>query len=133
MLYPLKSSFSRAMGLLGLLALGVVQGGCAHPVFVEPSVTVHSRIGHFPVHAQVGMPGPVIYSPPPRVIYAHPPHVIYAPPPPPRVVFVPQVVASVDGWRHGHDRRWGHERRQQQRDERGYGRGGRGHRDDDRR
>jgi hypothetical protein len=133
MFYPLKSSFSRAMGLLGLLALGVVQGGCAHPVFVEPSVSVHSRIGHFPVHAQVGLPGPVIYAPPPRVIYAPPPRVIYAPPPPPRVVLVPRAIAPVDGWGHGHERRWGHERKRQQRDERGNGRGGRGHRDDERR
>jgi hypothetical protein len=125
MLYPLKSSFSRALGLVGLLALGLVQGGCAHPVFVEPSVTVHSRIGHFPVHAQVGLPGQVIYAPPPRVIYA--------PSPPPRVVYVPRAVASVDGWGHGHERRWGQERRHQQRDERGNGRGGRGHRDDERR
>jgi hypothetical protein len=108
MLYPFKSSFSRAMALLGLLGLGFAQVGCAHPVVVEPSVAVHSRIGHFPVYAQVGVPGPVIYAPPPRVIYA--------PPPPPRVVYVPRVVTPVYGLGHGHERRWGHERRHRDHD-----------------
>lgn len=102
MLYPSKSSFSRALALFGLLGLGVVQVGCAHPVVVEPSVVVHSRIGHFPVYAQVGVPGPVIYAPPP---------------PPPRVVYVPRVVAPVYGWGHGHERRWGHDRRDERRGE----------------
>ena len=158
MRFSVKPSFSRAMALLGLLALGFAQVGCAHPVVVEPSVSVHSRMGHFPVYAQVGVPGPVIYAPPPRVVYA--------PPPPPRVVYVPRVYAPrvyaprvyaprvyapgayaprvyapVHGWGHGHDSRQrgheqrgqeqrGHERRHDRHDEGGRGRGGWDHRDD---
>lgn len=119
--YSFKPSFSRAIALFGLLGLGLVQVGCAHPVVVEPSVAVHSRIGHFPVYAQVGVPGPVIYSPPPRVIYA--------PPPPPRVVYVPQVHGPAYGWGHGHGRHFkGHERKHGWHDDREYGRGGWGYR-----
>lgn len=119
MLYPFKSSFSRALALFGLLGLGVVQVGCAHPVVVEPSVVVHSRIGHFPVYAQVGVPGPVIYAPPP---------------PPPRVVYVPRVVTPVHGWGHGHERHFrGHERKHDRHDDREYRRGGWGYREDARR
>lgn len=114
MLYSFKPSLSRAMALLGLLGLGVVQVGCAHPVVVEPSVTVHSRIGHYPVYAQVGVPGPVIYAPPPRVIYA--------PPPPPRVVYVPRVYGPPHDWGHGH------ERRHRDHDDGGHGRGAWDHR-----
>lgn len=111
MLFSSKSSFSRPLALLGLLGLALMQGGCAHPVYVEPSVSVHSRIGHFPMYAQVGVPGPVIYAPP-RVIYA-PPRVIYAPPLPPRVVHVPQAHPPAQIWGHGHDRgHRGQERRQ---------------------
>lgn len=121
MRFSFKPSISRAMALLGLLGLGFVQVGCAHPVVVEPSVVVSSRIGHFPVYAQVGVPGPVVVMPSPRVIYA--------PPPPPRVIYAPQVYGPVYDWGRGHDRRhWGHERRHPQYDE-----GGRGHRDDGRR
>ncbi len=114
MRYPFKPLFSRAIALLGLLGLGLAQVGCAHPVVVEPSVSVHSRIGHFPVYAQVGIPGSVIYAPAPRVIYA----------PPPRVVYVPRVVAPVHGWGHGHERRWGHERKQRHHPGDGLRRGG---------
>ena len=123
-----KPSFSRAIALLGLLGLGLAQVGCAHPVVVEPSVSVHSHIGHFPVYAQLGVPGPVVYALPPRVIYA--------PPPPPRVVFLPRVYtpgvyAPVHGWGYGHDgRQRGHERRHDRHDEGGRGRGGWDHRDD---
>jgi hypothetical protein len=123
--FSFKPSFSRAMALLGLLGLGLAQVGCAHSVAVEPSVTVHSRIGHYPVYAQVGVPGSVIYAPPPRVIYA--------PPPPPRVVFVPRFVAPGHGWVHGNDHRWGHERRHRQNNDSGYGRGEWGHRGEGRR
>lgn len=126
MLYSFKSPFSRAMALVGMLGLGFAQVGCAHPVVMEPSVVFSSQIGQSPVYAQVGIPGPVIYAPPP-------PRVIYAPPPPPRVVFVPRVVTPVYGWGHGHERRWGHERRHPQPDPGGYGRGGWGHRDEGRR
>ena len=140
MLFQFKSPFSRSWALLGLLGLGLMQVGCAHPVVVEPSVTVHSRIGHVPVYTQVGVPGPVYYAPP-RVIYvpAPPPRVVYAPPPPPRVVVVPQVhvprvhvpqghlPAQIGGY--GHDRgHRGQERRQYREEERGRG-GWRGQRD----
>lgn len=121
-----KPSFSRAIALLGLLGLGLSQVGCAHPVVVEPSVTVYSRSGHFPVLAPVGMPGPVVQ--------ALPPQVIYLPPPPPRVVYVPRVYAPVYGWGHGHEgRQRGHERRHYRHDEREHGRGGREPRHDGRR
>ena len=121
-----KPSFSRAIALLGLLGLGLAQVGCAHPVVVEPSVSVHSRIGHFPVYTQVGVPGTVIYTPPPRVIYA--------PPPPPRVIYVPRVDAPVHGWGHGQGgRQRGHERKHDRHDDREYGRGGWDHRHDGRR
>ena len=116
-----KLTFSRVIALLSLLGLGLAQVGCAHSV-VEPSVSVHSRIGHFPVYPQIGMPGPVIYGPPPRVIYA--------PPPPPRVVYVPRVHAPVHGWGHGHDgHQRAHERRHFRRDDGGFGQGGGGHRE----
>jgi hypothetical protein len=125
MLFQFKSPFSRSLAWLGLLGLGLMQGGCAHPVFVEPSVSVHSRIGHVPVYTQVGVPGPVYYAPP-RVIYA-PPRVIYAPPPPPRVVHVPRVhvprVHVPQGhppaqiWDHGHDRGHRRQERRQLREE----------------
>ncbi len=135
MLFPFKSSFSRSVAWLGLLGLALVQVGCAHPVFVEPSVSVHSRIGHAPVYGHVGVPGPVYYAPP---------RVIHAPPPPPRVVYVPQVhvprvhvprVHVPQGhppaqiWGHGHDRgHRGHERRQFREEERERG-GWRGQRE----
>ena len=91
----------RALSLLGLLGLGLAQVGCAHPVTIEPSVVVHSRMGHAPVYAQIRVPGPVFVMPPPRVIH------------------VPQVYGPFHGWerhterRHGHrhDRRdWSHDR-----------------------
>lgn len=134
MRYPFKPSFSRAIALLGLLGLGLAQVGCAHPLVVEPSVSVHSRIGHVPVYTQVGVPGSVYYAPPPRVIYA-PPRVIYAPPPPPRVVFVPRAHVPwghppAQIWGHGHDRRHrGHERRHDRADDRDRGHDGRWQRD----
>jgi hypothetical protein len=111
-----KPSFSRAIALLGLLGLGLAQVGCAHPVMVEPSVSVHSRIGHFPVYTRVGVHGPVVYAPPPRVIYA--------PPPPPRVVYVPRVLTPVHGWGHGYERRWGFEHKPRHHHGFGHGRGG---------
>jgi hypothetical protein len=93
MLDSFKSSGSRVLALLGLLGLGLTQAGCAHPVVVEPSVSVHSRIGHAPVYAHVGVPGPVYYAPP---------RVIYAPPPPPRVIVVPRVHVPRVHVPHGH-------------------------------
>lgn len=138
MLFQFKSPFWRSLAWLGLLGLGLMQGGCAHPVVVEPSVSVHSRIGHVPVYAQVGVPGPLIYAPPrviyapPRVIYAPPPHVVYVP----RVhvprVHVPQGHPPAQIWGHGHDRgHRGQERRRlrEEERERGAWRGQRDQRD----
>jgi len=110
----LKTAVRKA-ALLGSLALGLSQVGCAHPVVMEPSVVFSSQIGHAPVYAQVGVPGPVIYGTP-RVIYA-------PPPPPPRVVYAPPVYRPVPVWGHGEGQRWGHERHES----------GRGERRDDRR
>lgn len=100
MLYSFKPSFSRAMALLSLLGLGFVQVGCAHPVYVEPSVVVHSRVGQYPVYAQVGVPGPVIYRQP-------------------QVIYVPPVYRQVPGWGYGHEYRhgWGHDRHKGERRE----------------
>lgn len=98
------------MPLFGLLALGLAQVGCAHPVMLEPSVVIHSRMGHGPVYAQERAPAPVWVMPPPRVIYA------------------PQVYGPVYGWErhtdrrqeHRHDRRdWGHDRRHPSHDQGG--------------
>jgi hypothetical protein len=130
MLFPFKSSFSRPLALLGLLGLALMQVGCAHPVVVEPSVSVHSHIGHAPVYGHVGVPGPVYYAPP---------RVIYAPPPPPRVIYVPRVQVPrvhvphghppAQIWGRDHDRgRRGQERGQFREDERERG-GWRGPRD----
>ena len=108
-------TWSRKALLLGSLMLGLAQVGCAHPVMVEPSVVVHSRLGHFPIQAQIGVPGQVLYAPPPRVIYL--------PPPPPRVVYAPQIYRPAPGWQHSH----GHDRRDDRSD------GGRWGRRDERR
>ncbi len=88
----------RKASLLGALALGLTQVGCAHPVVMEPSVVISSRIGQAPIYAQVGIPAPVMVMPPPRVVYA-PPQVMYAPP----------AYWPAPAWGHGHDhgRRWG--------------------------
>jgi hypothetical protein len=119
-----KPLFSRAMALLGLLGLGLTQVGCAHPVVVEPSVSVHSRIGHFPVYTQIGLPGGVIYAPPPRVIYTPPPRVVFVPP-----VHAPNLYAPVNGWGHRHERHVrGHARQHERHDGGGRGHGGWGHR-----
>jgi hypothetical protein len=113
MRFSFQPSISRALALFGLLGLGFVQVGCAHPVVIEPAVVVSSRMGHYPVYAEVGVPGPVIY----------------APPPPPRVIYVPQVYGPVYGVGHGHDRRhWGHDRRHPSRDEGRWGHRDGGHR-----
>lgn len=88
--------------LMCSLLLGLAQAGCAHPVFVEPSVLVHSRFGLVEVHAQTGGR---------QVIHAPPPRVIYLPPPPPLVVYVPQIHRPAPVWHHGHKGR--HERNDQ--------------------
>ena len=101
---------SRAALLLGLATLGLVQTGCAHPVWVEPSVQV--RVGG-PVYRQVygTSPGVVygpVYAPPPVVVATAP---VWGPPPvvvPPRV-WVPAPMYR-PGWGHGgwHGHRHGH-------------------------
>jgi hypothetical protein len=131
MLFPFKSSFSRPLAWLGLLGVALMQAGCAHPVYVEPSVSVHSLIGHAQVYGHVGVPGPIYYAPP---------RVVYAPPPPPRVIYVPQVHGPqvhvprahppAQIWGGGHDRgRRGQGYRQFREEEREHGRGGRGRHD----
>ena len=92
----LKTTIRRAW-LLGGLALGLSQVGCAHPVVMEPSVVVSSQIGRASVYAQMDMPSPVIYGQP-RVIYA---------PPPLRVIYAPPMYRPAPGWGHGHDRHEG--------------------------
>jgi hypothetical protein len=121
-----KHFVTRAMGLCTLLVMGFVQTGCAHEVFVEPSVVVHSRMGHMPSHfpghfsvqAQVGIPGAVVFASPPQVIYV-------PAPPPARVLYLPPGMAPVHagGHGHGHDR---HRRVQERRNPwgAGYERGG---------
>ena len=117
-----KPFLTRAMTLCTLWGLGFVQTGCAHEVWVEPAVVVHSRMGpmpghvpghvpgHFSVQAPVGIPG--------TVVFAAPPQVFYAPPPPPRVIYLPPGVAPVHAWGHNRYRSaqerhnpWGPERR----------------------
>ena len=83
------------------LALGLMQVGCAHPVAVEPSVVISSRIGPAPVYAQIGMPPPMVVMPPPRVVYAPPP-VFYGPP----------VYQASPAWGWGRGHRWGHGHRE---------------------
>lgn len=90
----IDSNRLRLWALGGALALGLTQAGCAHPVVVEPSVVVSSRIGHAPIHAQIGWPAPVVVVPPPRVIYA----------PPAPVVLAPPVYRPAPGWAPGHGR-----------------------------
>ena len=111
----LFKTWGRKALLLGSLALGLSQVGCAHPVVMEPSVVFSSQIGHAPVYAQVGVPGPVIYAPP-------------------RVIYAPPVYRPVPGWAYGHDRHWGHDRHEGGWGERRDGRrGGHGGHDDWRR
>lgn len=92
------NTWGRKMGLLGCLALGLTQVGCAHPVMVEPSVAISSHIGYPSVYAQVQVPGPMVVMPSPRAIYM--------PPPPPRVVYAqpmyaPQIYRSAPVWGYG--------------------------------
>lgn len=111
----LFSSWGRQLGLWVVLALGLTQVGCAHPVMMEPSVVISSRIGYPNVYAQVQVPGPMVVMPPPRAIYL--------PPPPPRVIYAPQVYPQPvyrSGWGYGGypgGRDWRH------RSEHGHGRG----------
>jgi hypothetical protein len=88
-----KAGSRWAMLLLSLVA-AQAQVGCAYPVMVQPSVAVSSRVGQFPVYAQVGVPGPMVVMPP-RVGYAQP---FYAAP----------VYRPGPGWGYGHRGYGGH-------------------------
>lgn len=121
--------WGRKAWLLGSLALGLSQVGCAHPVVMEPSVSFSTQIGHASVYAQLGLPGAVFYGQP-QVVYTPPPRVMYAPP-----VYMP-----APGWGYGVSYRhgWGRDRHEggwgEHGDERRDGRrGGHGDRDDWRR
>ena len=96
------TTIRRKLLALSGLALGLTQVGCAHPVAVQPSVVISSRIGHAPVYAQIGLPAPVVVVPPPRVVYVPPPRVFHAPP-----VYLP-----APAWGHGHAHGHGHARGQ---------------------
>lgn len=113
------NNWSHKALLMCSLVLGLTQVGCAHPIVVEPSVVVHSRMGHAPVYAQERVPVSVWVMPQPRVIY------------------VPQVYGPAHGWKgqgaqrhaHRHDGRdGGYDRRHPSLDERGRGTWGGGHR-----
>ena len=94
---------SRAVLLLGLVALGATQTGCAHTVWMEPSVVVQARVGG-PVHGPAyGTGYGHVYGPPPVVVASAP---IWMPPPP-AVVIAPRVLMPAPvhgswGWRREH-------------------------------
>ena len=102
---------SRAAVLLSLAALGLAQTGCAHPVWVEPSVQV--RVGG-PVYGQVYGP---VYRPGPGAVYGSVYGSVYSAPPvvvatapvwgPPTVMVPPRVVVPAPVYRPG----WGHGQR----------------------
>lgn len=149
MISVFKPFLTRTMALFACLGLGFVQTGCAHDVYVEPSVVVHSRMGHFggqiwghipghiQGHIQGHIPGHIpghfqgqlkVHAPegiPGAVVFLSPPQVFYAPPPPPRVIYLPPGVAPVHAWGHGHDR-FAQDRRNPWGAEHGWG-GYRGH------
>lgn len=101
----LFKTWGRKLGWLGLLALGLAQVGCAHPVVMEPQVVISSRFGYPPVYAQV--PGPVVVMPPP-VVYALP---VYRTAP----AWAYGGYRDERDWRHRHGHPYGHGR--------GHGRG----------
>ena len=111
---------SRAAVLLSLAALGLAQTGCAHPVWVEPSVQV--RVGG-PVYGPVYGPGPgVVQGSVYGSVYSTPPVVVATAPVwgPPTVIVPPRVVVPAPVYRPG----WGQGR--------GHGHGGwHGHRQGD--
>lgn len=102
---------SRAGLLLGIMAMGVTQVGCAHSVWMEPSVVVQARVGG-PVYGPVYAGPPVVVAPAP--VWVHPAPIFM----PPRVV--------VPGPIHHHG--WRGERKGFPHDHRGHG-GRHGHRD----
>ena len=97
---------TRAALLLGLAALGLVQTGCAHPVWVEPSVQVRMD---GPVYGQVygTSPGVVFggaYGSVYGSVYSPPVVVPAAPAWGASVLIVPRVVVPEPVHRPG----WGH-------------------------
>ena len=97
---------TRAAVLLSLAALGLSQTGCAHPVWVEPSVQV--RVGG-PVYGPVYGPAPAaVYGQVYGSVYSTPPVVVATAPVwrPPAVVIPPRVVVPAPVYRPG----WGHGR-----------------------
>ena len=96
---------SRAAVLLSLAALGLAQTGCAHPVWVEPSVQM--RVGG-PVYGPVYGPSPsVVHGSVYGSVYSAPPVVVATAPVwgPPAVIVPPRVVLPAPvhrpGWGHG--------------------------------
>lgn len=101
MRFSFKPSISRAMTLFGLLGLGVVQTGCAHPVVVEPQVVVHASVGYPRAYAPLVVMPRVLVAPPP-VLYAPP---IYRPAP-----WWGHQDHGYSESKHGHGYRRGHDR-----------------------
>lgn len=106
---------SRVALALGLLTLALSQAGCAHPVWVEPSVVVQARVGGPVYGAPVGAVHGGLYAPPPVVVVPAAP--LWMPPPPwvmaPRMLPPRAMPHGRPGWRgehHGHERGhgWGH-------------------------
>lgn len=91
---------SRRVELLGLTVLGLTQTGCAHPVWVEPSVAIHARVG-VPVHAPIYGPPGVLVAPSP--VWIAPPGAVVVSP----RVFIPAQI----GRPHGQEGRRAHQRR----------------------
>lgn len=96
---------TRAVWLLGMTGLGLAQTGCAHPVWVEPSVAVHARVGGPVYGPAVPMYGPsaVVVTQAPVWGGVHAPAYM----PPPRVV-VPAPVYRPGWWGGHHEHRHGH-------------------------
>jgi hypothetical protein len=98
---------SRALSLSGLVALGLAQTACAHPVWVEPSVVVHARVGgpvHGTVYGTVYGPAPVVVAPPaiwmpPSVVV---PARVYMPAPAPIYRYGHRSEHRGHGHKHGH-------------------------------
>jgi hypothetical protein len=98
----------RAVWLLGLMALGVAQTGCAQPIWIEPSVVLQARVGG-PVYGPAYGQAAVVVAPPQ----------VWMPPPPPMVMAPPVVMPGPiyrPGW-------WGGRREHEHEYEREHGHG----------
>lgn len=85
MRFSIKHSISKAAALLGLLGAAFVQTGCAHPVMVEPSVVIQSRIAYPQVYGPQVVSSIGYY---PQVVVR--PSVVY--PPPVAPIYMPQPI-----------------------------------------